>query len=208
MHDEEGVVGFVTRVRDALNDPMLLPVHRLDRDTSGVILFGKGKTATASLSSLFEQRSIKKYYWAISDKKPQKKQGAVCGDMERARNGNWKLSRSQHNPAITQFFSYGLGDGCRAFLCKPHGGKTHQIRVALKSLGAPVLGDSRYGGDDADRMYLHASRLVFQLDSRSYDIECQPSVGEAFLSHAFTHVYQSIGHPDTHSWPMVRKTHA
>ena len=52
--------------------------------------------------------------------------------MAKSRRGMFKLMRSMENPAITQFFSYALGDGKRLYLLKPHSGKTHQLRVALK----------------------------------------------------------------------------
>ncbi len=208
MHDEEGEPGIITRLRDALVEPLLFPVHRLDKETSGVLLVGKGKQATAALSALFEQRLVTKYYWALSDKKPRKKQGSIKGDMARTRNGSWKLLRSLNNPALTQFFSFGLGNGSRAFLCKPLSGKTHQIRVALKSLGAPILGDQRYGGDNADRMYLHATRLSFQLGAQQYDIESRPNSGASFISSAFNQCYQSSGHPSAQPWPEHLKNHA
>lgn len=207
MHDEEGVPGIITRLRDALSNPLLFPVHRLDKETSGVLLVGKGKPATAALSALFEQRLVSKYYWALSDKKPSKKQGSIKGDMARARNGSWKLMRTHNKPALTQFFSFGLGDGNRAFLCKPLGGKTHQIRVALKSLGAAILGDQRYGGGESDRMYLHATRLSFQLNDVQYDIESRPNVGAHFTIPAFNLLYQSLGHPSAQPWPEP-KNHA
>jgi len=85
-----------------------------------------------------------------------------------ARNGSWKLLRSVENPAVTQFFSFGLTPGLRLYLLKPHTGKTHQLRVALKSLGVPLLGDTRYGADKSDRAYLHAWQLAFELDGKSY----------------------------------------
>ena len=102
--------------------------------------------------------------------------------MSKARRGAWKLLRSQQNPAITQFMSYGTQSGTRVFLLKPHTGKTHQIRVALKSLGTPLLGDSLYGGetDSIDRAYLHAFGIRFQLFETSYAYYALPSVGKQF----------------------------
>lgn len=58
--------------------------------------------------------------------------------MERSRRASWKLINSKENPAVTQFFSTAAQGGNRLFLCKPHTGKTHQIRVALKSVGSGI----------------------------------------------------------------------
>ena len=66
----------------------------------------------------------------------------------------------------------------RLFFVYPKTGKTHQIRVALKSLGAPILGDTRYGGTQADRVYLHAFRLKFHFMGKEYTAEVWPEWGE------------------------------
>lgn len=202
MHNNENESGFVSLVRSQLDDSALLPVHRLDRETSGVILLAKGSESAAKLSQLFQLREIHKYYWAISNKKGKKKQGTIIGDMEKSRNGNWKLTRGRENPATTQFFSYGLGEGLRAFILKPVTGKTHQLRVALKSLGSPILGDSRYKGDPSDRMYLHAYSLSFQLEQDHYNITAPFDTGEHFLSTGFSEKVVEIGSPDTLKWPV------
>lgn len=156
--------------------------HRLDRDTSGLLLIAKNKPATAALSQLFEQRQIQKYYLAITDQKPKKSQGAIIGDMTKARRGNWKLERSKVNPAITRFYSRSHSPGKRSLMIKPETGRTHQIRVALASLAAPILGDNRYKGSDADRLYLHAYQLQFSFDNQTYIIKANVENGSLFDS--------------------------
>ena len=96
-------------------------------------------------------KQMHKYYVALSARKPSKKGGRVVGDMDRSRRGQWKLLRTADNPAITAFVSQAVASGdtsdmasLRAFLLKPHTGRTHQIRVALKALGSPILGDPMY----------------------------------------------------------------
>ena len=69
----------------------------------------------------------------------------------------------------------------RLFRIRPETGKTHQIRVALKSVSAPILGDERYGGSAADRGYLHAWRLSFEHDGELFDIALPPAEGALFL---------------------------
>jgi tRNA pseudouridine32 synthase / 23S rRNA pseudouridine746 synthase len=158
----------------------LWPVHRLDKITSGLVIFAKSADSAAKFGKLFEDRQIQKRYLALSDKKPKKKMGKVFGDMAKARSGSWKLLQSKNNPAITEFSSQSLMPGIRLFKVKPITGKTHQIRVALKSLGSAILGDTRYGGKAADRGYLHcySLRFVWQLKPKYYF--CIPDSGEYF----------------------------
>jgi len=136
-------------------------VHRLDKMTSGLLLLATSSHAASVLSGLFASREIEKFYLALSAKKPRKKQGLIVGDMTKGRRGSWKLLTSKDNPARTRFNSIAGGEGRRLFLCRPYTGKTHQIRVAMKSIGSPLIGDDYYGGETADRGYLHAYGLQF-----------------------------------------------
>jgi tRNA pseudouridine32 synthase/23S rRNA pseudouridine746 synthase len=178
MHDDAGVPGLVSRVSAAVGQNVY-PVHRLDKVTSGLVLLAKNKEATSELSQSFAGRRVKKTYLAISDRSPKKKQGWVKGDMAKSRNGSWKLLHSLDNPAITYFQSVALAiPHHRLYIVSPHTGKTHQIRVALKSISAPILGDERYGGSVADRTYLHAWRLQFSYARAEYSVEVDPLWGE------------------------------
>jgi tRNA pseudouridine32 synthase/23S rRNA pseudouridine746 synthase len=174
MHDDNGIPGLVSRVSVFLNQPVY-PVHRLDKVTSGLVILAKTSEAAHQLSDLFARREIKKTYLAVSDRKPKKKQGWIRGDMGKARNGSWKLLHSMENPAITFFESKALAvPGFRLFIVSPATGKTHQIRVALKSISAPIYGDQRYGGTTADRTYLHAFRLEFSFMGQQYQFTDLP----------------------------------
>ena len=115
-----------------------------------------------------------KTYLALSSQKPAKKQGWVKGDMAKARRGAWKLLRTQHNPALTRFHSRSIAPGLRLFVLQPLSGKTHQLRVAMKSLGSPILGDTLYGGQAAERLFLHAWRLQFDYAGTSFCITAVP----------------------------------
>lgn len=178
MHDDNGAPGLVSRVSDYLNHKVF-PVHRLDKVTSGIVLLAKHEVANKALSTAFANREVEKLYLAISDKKPKKKQGWIKGDMAKSRNGSWKLMHTTENPAITYFQSTNLAlPGHRLFFVHPQTGKTHQIRVALKSLGAPILGDTRYAGTEAERVYLHAFRLKFHLMGKEYTAVTWPAWDE------------------------------
>lgn len=171
MHDDNGVSGLVSRV-SAFLGISVYPVHRLDKVTSGLVLLAKNKEANRVLSQLFADRQVRKTYLAISDRSPKKKQGWIKGDMAKGRNGSWKLLHSVENPAITYFQSMSLTiPRHRLYVVSPQTGKTHQIRVALKSIGAPILGDVRYGGSPDVRTYLHAWRLHFSYAGAEYNVE-------------------------------------
>ncbi|MBL1377060.1 TIGR01621 family pseudouridine synthase [Zobellella iuensis] len=183
MHQEGDSPGLVRRLSEELGEP-LYPVHRLDKMTTGALLLARTPEANRELSRQFAERSTCKLYLALSDRKPGKKQGLVKGDMEKARGGSWKLTRGSANPAITRFYSSLLDNGLRAFLLQPHTGKTHQLRVALKSLGSPILGDERYGGSPADRGYLHAWQLEFGYGGERLSVRAPLTEGTCFLEQA------------------------
>ncbi|WP_139742083.1 pseudouridine synthase, partial [Aeromonas dhakensis] len=147
MHDETDEAGLlhpglVSRVK-ADTGLLLYPVHRLDKMTSGLVLLARTTEANRALSMAFAAREVSKQYLALSDRKPKKKQGWVKGDMQKGRGGSWMLTRTLDNPAISWFDSVSVREGLRLYRIKPQTGKTHQIRVALKSVGAPILGDER-----------------------------------------------------------------
>lgn len=185
FHSEEGA-GLVVIVTKQLGYEQLYSVHRLDKMTSGLLILAKRSEVANALSRLFEERKIEKFYLALSMRKPKKKQGWIKGDMGSARRGSYKFLDTKENPAVTQFISTALRTHERFFLVKPHTGKTHQIRVALKSLGSPIAGDMRYAAtDDAkteDRGYLHAYALRFTLNGEAFSFVCPPETGGRFVS--------------------------
>ncbi|AEY02117.1 pseudouridine synthase [Oceanimonas sp. GK1] len=179
MHQQGDEPGLVRRLSEQLNQP-LYPVHRLDQMTTGVLLLARNPEANRVLSGQFAGRTTTKHYLALTDRKPVKKQGWVKGGMEKARNGSWKLTRGEAHLAVTRFFSTSLAPGLRGVVLEPHTGRTHQLRVALKSLGCPILGDTRYGGTAADRGYLHAWRLAFDWQGERMTVTAPAIEGELF----------------------------
>uniref|UniRef100_A0A0C3U9Q6 Pseudouridine synthase RsuA/RluA-like domain-containing protein n=1 Tax=Guillardia theta (strain CCMP2712) TaxID=905079 RepID=A0A0C3U9Q6_GUITC len=164
--DEQGNAGILQYIRSLQAEERfdyrgsLHPVHRIDKVTSGCLLFAKTRGAASELMTKFRERNVDKYYVAVSAGKPSKKQGTVKGDMARTRRSAWKLLRTQDNPAVTSFIQTAFEltdppseDGkppmLRLFLLKPSTGKTHQIRVAMKCLSSPILGDAIYAGNAA-----------------------------------------------------------
>ena len=203
FHSEDGEAGLVALLRQQLGFE-LYAVHRLDKLTSGIVLFGKSPEAANQLAEQLRNRHMQKFYIAVSDQKPGKKQGSIIGDMQKSRNGTWRLTRTQDNPAITQFFSWGLENGLRLFLLQLHSGKTHQLRVAMKSLGSPVLGDAAYGSmAEVDRGYLHAWAVRFGFDSASIELICPPGEGAVFSNAILQQQLDKIGPPWALAWPKL-----
>ncbi len=188
FHSEDGA-GVVVQVEQALG-MKLYPVHRLDKVTSGLLILARSSEAAAEFTELFSNHHIQKYYLALSLDKPKQKQGWVKGDMAPARRGAHKLLSSMENPAVSYFISAGFQDapelpaGCRAFLIKPFTGKTHQIRVALKSMGSAIAGDELYQANPADRVYLHAYALEFMWHGQPHQFVLPPEHGSWFQAAA------------------------
>ncbi len=155
-------------------------VHRLDRDTSGVLVVAKDDQTHASLASQFADRSVRKEYFALTSGVPDRQRDMIdqpIGDHPRMRER--KAIRAGHTSsreAKTFFEVVERFRGFAAICVKPRTGRTHQIRLHLKHIGCPVLCDRLYGGravllesglhkESADtpvlsRMALHAHRLT------------------------------------------------
>lgn len=210
VHKDDGDTMLLQEVSKQTQDTQLYLIHRLDKMTSGILLLGRNARAASELSRLFAERRVEKYYLAIGSKKPKKKQGLVMGDMERSRRSAWKLMNTRNNPAITQFFSAAAVPGERVFLCKPHTGKTHQIRVALKSVGSAILGDPIYNSSSvADRGYLHAFALRFEINQQAFQFVCDPRdnnlLGNKWQDEITSQSIDAWLKPWELTWPTINK---
>lgn len=208
FHSESGEPGLFEFCKQQQGLDQLFPVHRLDKVTSGLLVMAKTPAANQALTAAFRQREVEKYYLAISARKPLKKQGLIKGDMVASRRGAFKLLPTSENPAITQFFSKSLGAGRRLFIVKPHTGKTHQIRVALKSIGSPIMGDLLYAdtstNSDCDRTYLHAYSIAFKLGEKNYRYTVTPREGVFFSDALCTSAIDEWREPWTLAWPVLK----
>ena len=180
VHKDQSEIGLTTLLAEQFSVPQVWLVHRLDKVTSGLLILALNAESAAEFFRLFSEHHIQKTYLALSNQKPKKKQGLIVGDMQKARNGAWKLCQSKENPAITRFESVSCEPNLRLFILKPQTGKTHQLRVAMKSLGSPILGDALYGKntEKIDRTYLHAARLQFEFKGQAFDVFTPPKEGE------------------------------
>lgn len=149
-------------------------IHRLDKETSGVIVFAKTQAANRSLTDQFTRRAVHKKYLLLTDRPIPRQPLTVKSALVRA--GEKYLSRPSHagaEEAETRFlparqsvgdlFGKFAGVGSHgAVLAEPLTGRTHQIRVHAAEKGFPILGDTLYGGAAATRVYLHAAELTFR----------------------------------------------
>jgi RluA family pseudouridine synthase len=157
-----------TLVKKQMKSENIFLHHRLDRDTSGVILLSKNKKANAPLTDMFREHKFEKIYWALTQ--PQAKLKDQW-DIQ-----NHLVARRKDGRSVKMFRTESGGDfahtifrklGCSPEAClveaQPLTGRTHQIRVHLLHSEASILGDSQYGGKDprVPRLMLHAKSLSF-----------------------------------------------
>ena len=198
VHKDQEEQGLTELVAKQLNMPQVWLVHRLDKVTSGLLILALNAESAAEFSRLFSEHKIYKTYLALSNQKPKKKQGLIIGDMKKARDGAWKLCQTKDNPAITRFESVSCEPNLRLFILKPQTGKTHQLRVAMKSLGSPILGDGLYGKntEKIDRTYLHATQLEFDYLNDFISVTCLPSQGQFWIkSSVFEQIKAYLAEP-------------
>lgn len=142
-------------------------VHRLDRATSGVMICAKTPDALAWLQKQFSSRKVKKIYVAIIEGELDPSAAVIDMPIER-HPATPKIFRVGENgrKAVTEYKTLKSINGLSELELKPQTGRTHQLRVHLKQLNHPILGDSMYGGKTADRLYLHARTLELTLPNR------------------------------------------
>lgn len=147
-------------------------VHRLDKDTSGLLLVALTAAAYDGLRALFETRDVRKFYWAVTRAAPNKPAGVInrpiIEEVQRVdRYTSTKTARigASGKPAVTAYRVLQSSPAAALLEARPVTGRLHQVRVHLDSIGATVLGDDVYGPRGAraasPRLALHAHRLAF-----------------------------------------------
>lgn len=148
-------------------------VHRLDRDTSGVILAAKTKPAAGFLGKAIQTRKLTKTYLALVETPPPEDQGVIRRALLRQEIGRESYMRAVPDdtpgaqPSESRYRVLAKNDLGALVELEPHTGRMHQLRVHMADLGSPLVGDVRYGGAltlagrKAERLMLHAARLRF-----------------------------------------------
>ncbi len=170
-------VGILTHAKGALNDEFTVAeffrryttfgldtnrpgiVHRLDRDTSGVMIGARNPETATLLQKQFADRKTKKTYTAVLDGLLKQQEAKV--DLPIGRNptapSTFRVD-AKGKSAVTRYQTLAVQDNLTLVELRPETGRTHQLRVHMQYLGAPILGDRVYG-KPADRLYLHAAKL-------------------------------------------------
>ncbi len=167
------VDGMLASLRDDAGRRPLL-VHRLDRDTSGVMLLAKGPANAAKLAALFRSRDMHKIYWAVVIGRPSPSEGVIDAPLARLGGGAGAitiLAERDDEDAAAARTEYRTLDAAGRRLTwlelSPLTGRTHQLRVHCNALGHPILADPKYGGEVARldgfsaRLHLHARSIEF-----------------------------------------------
>lgn len=161
--NEPSVASFIRQKTGQAGDRAGI-VHRLDRVTSGVMICAKNHETLSFLQKQFSERKVKKSYIAVTA--GHLKQDKAIIDMPVARNPAKPQTFKADPNGKTAQTEYKVEKSSKDYdmvRLEPKTGRTHQIRVHLKEIGHPILGDQLYGGAAADRLYLHAVSLEIKL---------------------------------------------
>ena len=174
---EQVQIHFVLEKKFPVGLPYVGLHHRLDRDTSGLVLMTKQRSANKEVSLLFKDRKIKKTYLAKTEwvREIKKKKWIEKGSIARSPKKNQPFFfqvKKEGQSAQTEFeWVESCEDQWHLFKCYPKTGRTHQIRVHLAHCGFPVLGDRLYGNkESAPRLMLHAQALEFKFKGETIHV--------------------------------------
>jgi 23S rRNA pseudouridine955/2504/2580 synthase len=143
-------------------------VHRLDKDTSGLLVLARTRRAAQELTAMFRGREVEKVYWALVCGVPDEDMGTIDAPLSKqGRPGQQRMAPSDEGqPAETAFRVIDHAGQRVAWLeLRPMTGRTHQLRVHCAAMGTPIVGDAKYGGHESHvegldrRLHLHACRL-------------------------------------------------
>ncbi len=166
---EFGQRGCVETYSDEL-DRKLYVVHRLDKATSGALVFATTPELAAEISQLFEQHKVQKRYLFLTDKQIPAKEFTYESHIVKEKNVFVSRTQLEANSKTTFKWLKSLGN-YQLWEATPHSGKPHQIRLHAEANGIPVLGDKDHGGSPYFRLCLHSFSLAFELHNQQIHFE-------------------------------------
>ena len=187
-------------------------LHRLDKETSGVMVFGKTSLANKSLTEQFTERQVRKKYLLLTDREVPKKEFTIKTSIVRV--GEKYASRADGELAETKFTpitdaKFGNGK-LKMVTAEPLTGRTHQIRVHAAENGFPILGDTLYSGTASSRVFLHAAEITFTHPATNepvkffapvnFDVEPRFALRTAIIEADATNAFRVI-HGASDGWP-------
>ena len=163
-------------------------VHRIDKDTSGLIIVAKNDFAHRSLSAQLADRSLSRTYYAVAHGSFREDSGTIDKPIGRSPNDRKKMAVTEKNGrnAVTHWRVLSRYSGYTLVQCNLETGRTHQIRVHMASIGHPLLGDFTYGAKSPDKglegQCLHAKKLKFIHPATGEHIELESELPDYFIS--------------------------
>tara|TARA_B100001939_G_scaffold339909_1_gene347306 strand:- start:48 stop:986 length:939 start_codon:yes stop_codon:yes gene_type:complete len=159
--------------------------HRIDKNTTGILIIAKSKEIAKKITELFRENKIKKTYWALVKGKPKNKTGCIKEAIYKTKVNNiekMKVLQNKEKNSITFFKTIESKNGLSLLEVYPKTGRTHQIRVHLLSENCPILGDKKYNifnkeenksKENNYKMHLHAKSISFELKKKKYTFEAK-----------------------------------
>lgn len=162
LDEEELTRHALGKVREAFETDQIFPVHRIDRETSGVLLFARGKQATEKMNILFEEHDLERNYFAIVEGRLKEEKGTWTSSLLELPSFH-VIESPEGKLATTHFEVYRRSAKYTYLRLRLETGKKHQIRVHCQKAGHPVVGDARYGSTENPlrRLCLHAKSIGF-----------------------------------------------
>lgn len=161
-----------------------LLVHRLDRDTSGVVIMAKNEDTQTMLRRQFQDRKAHKTYYAVVTGRPKMDEARIYLPIARDKKRPTTFRVDANGKESETFYKVVKADDKHSLIeLRPTTGRTHQLRVHLNYLGHPIMGDVVYGGEKADRLYLHAKSLEITLpggERRTFEAPLPESFNNVF----------------------------
>lgn len=197
--------GLVEYLSDKLNLDLFV-VHRLDKDTSGLMLFAKNKTAAQELSTLFEKHQIEKTYYFLTDRTSLFKKNKIESHIEKVDN-HFINNKSLSPNSLTEIEWIKSTDNLHLWKATPQTGKPHQIRLHAELVGLAILGDTEHNGSPSHRLALHAQSLKFTLNGQNYFFESDVPFSSSLFEDCYNKRNEMYQLESTQSFRLIHQEH-